>query len=151
MLEHTLPDHILDTKPDIYELTSYAKTDKWKELGIQLKLDNVNRNECNSCAGLYELWLEEKGRYATRRTFLAALRAIKQNETADDYVVHLQTTITVSDIVKDNLHKISWRLHRYDRWLVISINSGHQLVLHAYKIYLNYLCMYISYSVLITN
>ena len=106
--EHTLPAQILDTKPDIYELNNYVKTAKWDELGIQLKLDKMNRKECNSCAELYELWLEEKGRYAIRRMLLAALRAIKQNATADDYVDHLKT---VSDIVKDNLHNIFVKLH----------------------------------------
>ena len=58
MPEHSIPAKILDAVSDIDELTSYAKTDKWKELGIQQKLDEVNRKGCNSCAELYGLRLE---------------------------------------------------------------------------------------------
>ena len=56
---------------------------------------------------MYELWLQEKGRYATRRMLLAALRAIRQNAIADSYVAHLQTIAVVSDVVKYNPHNIS--------------------------------------------
>ena len=111
MPEHSILAQILDAVPDIDELTSYAKTDKWRELGIQQKLDKVNQKGCNSCAELYGLWLEEKGKYATRRMFLAALRDIKQNMTANYYVNYLKTIKMVSDIVKDNLDNIFVKLH----------------------------------------
>ena len=109
--EYSLPDQILDDIPEISELTSHARTAKWLELGIQLKLDDVDLKQCNSCAALYQLWLEENGRHATRRMLLAALRAIRQNADADSYVDHLQTILMVSDVVKNNPYIISWKLH----------------------------------------
>ena len=97
MSEHRLPVQILDTIPEISELTNHARTAKWDELGIQLKLDDVDRKQCNDCATLYQLWLDEKGRHATRRMLLAALRSIRQNAVADKYVAHLQTITMVSE------------------------------------------------------
>ena len=107
MPEHSLPVQILDTIPEISELTNYARTAKWDELGIQLKLDDVDRKQCKGCAAMYDLWLQEKGRDATRKMLLAALRAIRLNAIANIYVAHLQTITVVSDVVKDNPHNIS--------------------------------------------
>ena len=84
------------------------RTPKWEELGIQQKLDDVDRKERKTCTAMYQLWLEEKGSHATRRVLLAALRDIRQNEVADNYVDYLKK---VSDIVKDNLLNIFLKLH----------------------------------------
>ena len=57
---------------------------------------------------MYQLWLDEKGRCATRRNLLAGLRDIRQNRVADDYEDHLRTM--VSNVDKDKPHKILWKL-----------------------------------------
>ena len=108
MPEHTLPKEILDTRPDIYEIKNHAETAKSNDLGIQLKLNDVSLAECNSCAAVYQLWLDEKGNHATRRVLLAALRDNRQAAVADKYVDYLKK---VSDIVKDNLLNIFLKLH----------------------------------------
>ena len=135
MPEHSLPDEILDDIPKIYELTNFARTPNWNELGIQLKLDDVNRIQCKDYAGIYQLWLDEKGRHATRRMLLAALRDIRQNAVADSYVAYLKTITMVSDIVKDNPHKISWKRHYYDEWLYQQFMVTSMSCMPAYKIY----------------
>ena len=99
MSKHSLPDQILDAVPDIYELKNYARTSEWNDLGIQLKLNKTSLAERKSCAAVYQLWLDEKGRDATRRMLLAALRDIGQKAVADDYVDHLKTIKKVSNIV----------------------------------------------------
>ena len=102
----------MDTKPDIHEINTYARTEKWNDLGIELKLNDQDRRGCKNCAELYDLWLEEKGRHATRRNFIAALRAIRLNKVADDYVAHLLETFkNVSDTFKENLLNIFLKLH----------------------------------------
>ena len=102
----------MDTKPDIHELKTRAKTVKWNDLGIQQKLHDNKRKQCTNCAELYDLWLQEKGRHATRRNFIAALRAIGQHAVADDYVAYLLETFkNVSDTVKENLLNIFLKLH----------------------------------------
>ena len=112
MLEHTLTKEILDTRTNIYEIKTHAETTEWNVLGIHEKLNNIKRRQCKDCADLYELWLEEKGRHATRRNFIAALRAIGQNAVADEYVAHLLETFkNVSDTVKENLLNIFFKLH----------------------------------------
>ena len=111
MSEHSLPDQILDAVPDIYEVKNYARTAKWNDLGIQLKLNETSLAECKECPAMYQLWLDEKGRHATRRMLLAALRDIRQNKVADGYIDHLKTIKMVSDIVKDNLHNVLWKIH----------------------------------------
>ena len=135
MPEHSLPDEILDAIPEIYELTNFARTAKWKELGIQLKLDDVNRTQCNDCADMYQLWLDEKGRHAKRRMLLVALRDIRQNAVADSYVAHLKTITMVSDIFKDNPHKISWKLYYYDEWLFQQFMVTSMSCMPAHKMY----------------
>ena len=127
MPEDTLSNQILDARPKIYELNTHARTAEWNKLGIQLKLDDVRLAGAKDSATVYQVWLQEKGRHATRRNLLAALRAIKLNAVADDYVAHLQTIKTVSDTDKDNLWNIFQSIH------------GHYLVLHTYKIFLKML------------
>ena len=44
--------------------------------------------------GIYQLWTIEKGREATRRSLLDALRAITQNNVADTYEDYLKTMVS---------------------------------------------------------
>ena len=111
MLEHTLPDHILDTKPELFEVNRYAQTIDWKILGVELKLYDVKLGQCTNCTDMYQWWLQEKNKQATRRNLIDALRDIKLTTVADNYVAHLQTIKMVSDTVKDNLLNIFLKLH----------------------------------------
>ena len=89
MAKNILSDKILDGIPDIHELITNAKTAKWNELGIKLGLGAVNLAGCHGYADMYQLWLQEKGHSATRRILIIALRDIKENMVADDYVKYL--------------------------------------------------------------
>ena len=95
MPEDSIPCDILDSNPDTYELVTYAKTAEWNMLGITLKLDGESLKECRDCANMYQKWLEGKKSETTRRNLIAALRAIKQNRVADDYVDHLKTLVSL--------------------------------------------------------
>ena len=89
MAENTLSDKILDGIPDIDELITNAKTAKWNGLGVKLGLGAVSLGECNDYVKVYQFWLKEKGHSATRRILIKALRDIKENMVADDYVKYL--------------------------------------------------------------
>ena len=95
MTENTLPNYILDGSPGIDELTTHARTAKWNELGIKLGLDNVDLDKCNGYDSMYQLWLQEKGDSATRRSLINALRIKKLNKVADDYVKFLRTMVSL--------------------------------------------------------
>ena len=73
----TLLNQLLDQQPTILEISTHARTEKWKELGTQLQLDGVNLAECHDLTSMYQLWIQEKADKATRRSLLDALRAIK--------------------------------------------------------------------------
>ena len=73
----TLLNQLLDQQPTILEITTHARTEKWKELGTQLQLDGVNLAECHDLTSMYQLWIQENADKATRRSLLDALRAIK--------------------------------------------------------------------------
>ena len=73
----TLLNQLLDQQPTILEITTHARTEKWKELGTQLQLDGVSLAECHDLTSMYQLWIQEKADKATRRSLLDALRAIK--------------------------------------------------------------------------
>ena len=87
-------DQLLDQQPPIQEITTHARTEKWNELGTQLQLDSVNLAECHSLTSMYQLWIQEKADKATRRSWLDALRAIKQNNAARIYKKYLKTTVS---------------------------------------------------------
>ena len=95
MAKNTLSDKILDDKPTIDELTTHARTAKWKELGIKLQLDHVNLDDCHSYTDMYLLWLNEKGDDATRRVLVKALRDLKLGGVADGYVKYLKTLVSL--------------------------------------------------------
>ena len=85
---------LLDQQPTIQELTTYARTAEWNNLGVQLGLDNVALAECHDYTSMYQLWIEHNGTAATRRHLLDALRAIRQNNVADDYEDSLKATVS---------------------------------------------------------
>ena len=90
----TLPDELLDQQPTILELTTHARTAECNQLGVTLQLDRVNLAKCYDCTSVYQLWIMEKGRGATRRSLLTALRAIRQNDVADAYEDYLKNMVS---------------------------------------------------------
>ena len=90
----TLPDHLLDQQPTLEELISHARTAKWYQLGVELELDSMNLDGCHDYTSMYQLWIMEKGRSATRRSLLDALRAIRQNYVADAYEHYFKTMVS---------------------------------------------------------
>ena len=89
----TLPDQLLDQQPSILELTTYARTAEWNLLGVQLQLDSVDLAGCQDCTSMYQLWIMQKAREATRRSLLAALSAIRQNDVGKTYEDYLKTLV----------------------------------------------------------
>ena len=89
-----LPDELLDQQPTIPELTRHARTAAYNHLGVTLQLDNVNLAGCHDYTSMYQLWIMEKGREATRRSLLNALRAIRQNNVADVYEEYLTNLVS---------------------------------------------------------
>ena len=92
-----IPDGLLDQQPPILEITTHAKTAKWKQLGVQLELDSTNLAECHDYTEMYLLWIMEKAENATRRKVISALRAIQQNNIAYNYEHHLKTVSKTSN------------------------------------------------------
>ena len=90
----TLPDDLLDQQPTIQEITRYAETAEWNKLGVQLELNNVALAGCHDCTCMYQLWIQEKAHNATRRNLLVALKAIRENNVAENYEKYLETTVS---------------------------------------------------------
>ena len=84
----------MDQQPAIEELISHTRTAEWNQLGVKLGLDSVDLAGCHDCTSMYQLWIMEKGKRATRRSLLNALRAIRQNNVADVYEEYLNTTVS---------------------------------------------------------
>ena len=89
-----LPDHLLDQQPTILELTTYAETAKWNNLGVKLGLSDVTLAGCHDCTSMYQLWIEEKAQNATKKNLLNALRSINQNNVARKYEEYLEKTVS---------------------------------------------------------
>ena len=83
----------MNQQPSILELTTYARTAKWNQLGVQLQLDSVDLAGCHDCTSMYQLWIMQKAREATRRSLLVALKAIKQNDVERIYEDYLKTMV----------------------------------------------------------
>ena len=90
----TLPDHFLNQQPTYEELISHARTAEWNVLSVKLGLNSVDLAECHDCTRMYQVWIMEKGRGATRRSLLNALRDIRQNNVADTYEDYLKTRVS---------------------------------------------------------
>ena len=82
---------LLDQQPPIKEITTHARTAKWKDLGVQLELNDTTLAECHDCTTLYQSWITEKGKSATRRELISALKEIREINVACKYEQHLQT------------------------------------------------------------
>ena len=96
-------DQLLDQQPLTQEITTYAKTAEWNQLGVKLQLDSVALAGCRDCTSMYQLWIMEKAGEATRKSLLDALKAIGQNDIARKYKEYLQTK--VSYIVHPSMYK----------------------------------------------
>ena len=83
-------EQLLDQQPSLKELASNAKTAKWYELGIQLELNGVDLAGCTDFTRMCQLWIEEKAEKASRRNFLNALEAIRQNNVVHEYKEYLR-------------------------------------------------------------
>ena len=83
----------MDEQPPISELISHARTAKWNQLGVKLGLDIVDLAKCHDYTGMYQLWIEEKTREATRRNLIDALRACRNNVVIY-YEDYLQRTVS---------------------------------------------------------
>ena len=90
----TLPDHLLDQQPTFEELASHAITTKWNQLGLNLGLNSVALAGCHDHTSMYQLWIMEKGRGATRRSLIDALRATRLNNVAWIYEDYLKTLVS---------------------------------------------------------
>ena len=91
----SIPDYILDEVPPLHEIVEYARTDCSIELGTMLELDSEDLSNTKTessvsakLSAVYQKWLDKKGKDATRRRLLAALRTehVSQNRVADSYV-----------------------------------------------------------------
>ena len=68
-----------------------ASTAEWNSLGVELQLDSVALAGCRDCTSMYQLWIMEKARKATRRNLLHALHALKLNAIIQEYEDYLKT------------------------------------------------------------
>ena len=84
----------MDQQPTLEELISHARTAEWNQLGVKLGLDSADLAGCCDCTSMYQLWIMEKARGATRRSLLDALRAIRQNNVAITYEDYLKTIVS---------------------------------------------------------
>ena len=94
----SLPDSILDEVPPLHEVVEYARTDCSHELGTMLELDSEDLNNVRSdlsvskkISTVYQMWLDKKGKGATRRRLLDALRTkhVGQDRIAELYKAKL--------------------------------------------------------------
>ena len=81
---------LLDQQPKLKEINEFARTAEWHRLGVQLDLDDVDLAGCNDLGRMYQLWIQQKAKDATRRNLLIALRAIRQNNVAYQYEDYLK-------------------------------------------------------------
>ena len=84
----------MDQQPILKELISHARTAEWYQLGVKLGLDSVDLTGCHDCTSMYQLWIMEKAREATRRNLLDDLRTIRQNNLAMIYEDYLKTLVS---------------------------------------------------------
>ena len=83
----------MDKQPTIQELSQYARTADWNRLGVALKLDSVALAGCRDYTDMYQLWIMEKAREATRRNLLNALYALKLKAIVQKYEDYLKKLV----------------------------------------------------------
>ena len=69
----------------------HANTASWNQLGAELQLDSVALAGCHDCTSMYQLWIMEKARKATRRNLITALHALNLNAIIQKYENYLKT------------------------------------------------------------
>ena len=76
-----VPDYILNEVPPLHEIVENVRTDCSHELGTMLELDSEDLSNVKTessvskkISTVYQMWLDKKGKGATRRRLLAALR-----------------------------------------------------------------------------
>ena len=94
---YTSMEQILDDQPNMTELLKYVVVAQWFTLGSLLELNNAGLMACGGDLALvYNLWIQEKGKHATRKILLETLRspAMGLNNTADNYEDFLKTLVS---------------------------------------------------------
>ena len=86
----------MDRVPEMRELQqNLAKVISWKDLGLQLdveyeelqKIEHKYRQDIEDCKKeMLNLWLKRKGKDATRRNIIEALKSINEHVVADRYI-----------------------------------------------------------------
>lgn len=98
-----VPDYILDEVPPLHEVVEYARTDCSHELGEMLELDSEDLSNVRSdlsvskkMSAVYKMWLDKKGKGATRRRLLTALRTkhVGKNGIAEKYEKKLKKMVS---------------------------------------------------------
>ena len=99
----SLPDSILDEVPPLHEVVEYARTDRSHELGTMLELDSEDLSNVRpdlsvskKMSAVYQMWLDKKGKRATRKQLLAALRTkhVGKNSIAEKYEEKLKKMVS---------------------------------------------------------
>ena len=79
---------VLDQQCELKELCNNARTAKWYELGIQLDINHVDLDmikndpsQTDKLTAMYKLWINKKGRDATHRKLINALKSDYVGET----------------------------------------------------------------------
>ena len=106
---------VLSSRPELVELENEVRTNKWEELGLQLRLkDNglvaikQQCNETHSCRRqMFRLWLEINPN-ASRKQLLDALKteAVAENTLAHQYETYIQTSLTVHGTVYTYIYNL---------------------------------------------
>lgn len=99
-------NRLLDSKPELDELSQHIITDQWYLLGVQLDCDKALLNELEEMdednefktRKMLQHWLENSSSTPSRRKFLEALKIkiIRESEVAnyyEKYLMHLHDTI----------------------------------------------------------
>ena len=85
---------LLDQQPSLMEITEHARTAQWNLLGVKLELDSVDLAGCTDLTSVYQLWIKEKAKMATRRNLLTALQSIRDNNAAWKYEDFLRKKVS---------------------------------------------------------
>lgn len=99
----SLPDSILDEVPPLHEVVEYARTNRSHELGEMLELDiedlsnvRTDLSVSKKMSAVSNMWLDEKGKDATRKRLLDALRTkhVGKRSIAEKYEEKLKKMVS---------------------------------------------------------
>ena len=94
---------LLDQQCKLKELCNYARAAKWYELGIQLELSDMdldiiqnNPTQSDKITAMYKLWINKKGRDATHRKLINALKSdpVEGTNVGQKYEEWLKTKVS---------------------------------------------------------